>query len=121
MKLITTILLSIGLVFAIGCGKEGDDKGGDKGAAAAKASPAMTAFMSDLKGKSADVTTALKTHGAEGLDNKDMDMYDLESPKVIKVDGDCETMEAKSGMTVRTYIVCWKDSKIATIEDKGMK
>jgi hypothetical protein len=124
------------LAFVVGCGKKddeaggGDKAGGDKAGPAAPAEPAapavtvtpqMTAFMSDLKGKSADVEAALSVHGVEGLDTKDMEMYDLGSPKVVATEGDCSTMEAKAGMTVRTYVLCWKDGKIATVEDKGMR
>jgi hypothetical protein len=126
------------IVFAVGCGKKDDKKDGDKkagakpaatapkapkapAAPAVKVTPQMTAFMMDLKGKSADVEAALKVHGIAELDTKDMEMYDLVSPKVVAAEGDCSTMEAKAGMTVRTYVVCWKDGKIATVEDKGMK
>jgi hypothetical protein len=136
LKKLQILITCAALAFAVGCGKKKDDKGGDKGGGGAKpaptepaapaapavtVSPQMTAFMSDLKGKSADVEAALKTHGVEGLDTKDMEMYDLNSPKVVASEGDCATMEAKSGMTVRTYVLCWKDGKIASIEDKGMK
>ena len=128
MKSIGILISVAALAFAVGCGKK-DDKagGGEKGAPAGKEAPAaevspqMLAFMSDLEGKSADVEAALATHGVEGLDTKDMGMYDLGSPKVVATDGDCSTMEAKAGMTMRTYVLCWKDGKIASIEDKGMK
>lgn len=116
------------------CGKD-KDKAGEGGAAKTTAgeaaapklevSPAMTAFLSDLKGKSKDVAAALKTHGADGLDGKDMDMYDLQSPKVVaqekRADKDCYTWEAKSGMTTRTYETCWANGKIAEVTDKGMR
>lgn len=128
MKNIGMLIAVAALAFAVGCGKKDDkasggDKGGggDKAAPAVTVSPQMTAFMSDLKGKSADVEAALATHGVEGLDTKDMEMYDLGSPKVVAAEGDCSTMEAKAGMTTRTYVLCWKDGKIATVEDKGMK
>ena len=42
----------------------------------------MQAFMAGIKGKSTDVDAAIKAHGVEGLDHKDMTMYDLSSPKV---------------------------------------
>jgi len=31
------------------------------------------------------------------------------------------TMEAKAGITIRTYVLCWKDGKILSIADKGMR
>jgi hypothetical protein len=105
------------------CGK-GDKGAGGGDKPAVTVSPAMTAFLSDLKGKSSDVTAALKTHGAEGLDNKDMNMYDLSSPTVTATekrgDKECYTFDAKSGATTRTYETCWANGKIAEVTDKGM-
>jgi hypothetical protein len=121
--------LSIGFVllaaFALGCGSDKADGGGDKAAPKVDVSPAMTAFLSDLKGKSSHVSAALKTHGVEGLDGKDMDMYDLSSPKVVasekRGDTECYTFDAKAGMTTRTYETCWAGGKIAEVTDKGMR
>lgn len=124
-KLSCMIVLCVALAF--GCGKKdegGDDKGGDKGkpaAAKVDVKPEMKTFMGKLDGKSDSVTAALKAHGVDGLDSKDMDMYNLEKATVTKSDGDCYTMDAKSGMTTRTYVLCWKDGKIASVEDKGMR
>ena len=85
----------------------------------------MQAFLGAIKGKSTDVEAALKAHGADGLDNKDMSMYDLSSPKVTasRKDGDksCYTFDAKAGMTTRTYEVCWTGGKITEVADKGMR
>ncbi|MBS1122152.1 MAG: hypothetical protein H6Q90_4380 [Deltaproteobacteria bacterium] len=124
-KLSIVFLLIAGL--AAGCGKDkGGGASGDKAEAPkVSVSPAMTAFLSDLKGKSSDVTEALKTHGVDGLDNKDMNMYDLSSPTVTATekrgDKECYTFEAKAGMTVRTYETCWANGKIAEVADKGMR
>ena len=49
-----------------------------------------------------------------------MEMYDLKDPKVTAKTGDCFTFDAKSGMTTRTYDVCWKGGKISSVADKGM-
>jgi hypothetical protein len=91
----------------------------------ADVSPEMQAFLADLKGKSTDVEAALKKHGVENLDAKDMGMYDLTSPTVTasKKDGDktCYTFDAKAGMTTRTYDVCWTGGKISEVTDKGMR
>ena len=81
----------------------------------------MNAFMLKLKGKSSHVERALRIYGARHLDTKDMDMYDLRSPRVVASKGDCRTMDANAGMTVRTYVLCWKGGKISTVEDKGMR
>ena len=106
--------------------KEGGGGGGDKPAAAkVDVSPEMQAFLADFKGKHTDVEAAIKKHGAEGLDHKDMTMYDLGSPKVTatRKDGDktCYTFDAKAGMTTRTYDVCWAGGKITEVVDKGMR
>ena len=91
----------------------------------ADCSPEMKSFMADIKGKAADVTAALAKFGKDSLDSKDMDLYDLSEATVTA----CEkkdakevcTMEAKAGMTVRTYVLTWEGGKITEVEDKGMK
>ncbi|MBP7865657.1 MAG: hypothetical protein KA419_06875 [Acidobacteria bacterium] len=94
-------------------------------APAVEVSAEMKDFLSMLKGKSADVTAALDKYGAEGLARQDMDMYDLVSPTVIKTEtqGDktTYTLEAKAGITVRTYALTWSGGKITAVEDKGMR
>ena len=94
-------------------------------APAAEAPAEMAAFMGMMKGTSDDVEAALKQHGAEELDTKDMDLYDLKDPKVVATvskDGrTCTTLEAAAGMTTRTYDLCWKDGKIVEVVDKGMR
>lgn len=88
-------------------------------------SPEMQAFLAGIKGKSSDVEAAIKAHGVEGLDHKDMTMYDLSSPKVTATnktgDKTCYTFDAKAGMTTRTYDVCWTGGKISEVTDKGMR
>lgn len=121
------VLAFVSALAFTGCkDKEGEGGGGDKPAAAkVDVSPEMQAFLADIKGKSTDVEAAIKKHGAEGLDHKDMTMYDLGSPKVTatRKDGDktCYTFDAKAGMTTRTYDVCWAGGKITEVVDKGMR
>ncbi len=85
----------------------------------------MQDFMGMIKGSYTDVEAALDKFGAEGLDRADMDIYDLTEPKAVscqKTDsGECCTMEAGAGMTIRTYDICWTDGKITSIVDKGMR
>ena len=134
MKHTRTLKIAFALVAALataGCKKKEEGSassaGGDKTTEAAKVdvSPEMTAFLAGIKGKSTDVEAALKANGVEGLDSKDMGMYDLSSPKVTatKKDGDktCYTFDAKAGMTTRTYDVCWTGGKISEVADKGMR
>lgn len=81
----------------------------------------MEGFCTAIKGTSADVKSALATYGAPGLDNKDMDMFNLTDPNVTAANGDCYTTEFKAGVTTRTYEICWEGGKIKSIADKGMK
>jgi catabolite regulation protein CreA len=87
-----------------------------------KTSPEMTDFMSMMKGNFKDVKAAIGKYGStpEMVDN-DITMYDLSEPKVTGVEGDCYNLEAKAGITVRMYKICWSAGKISSIEDKGMK
>ncbi|MBC7873667.1 MAG: hypothetical protein H7Y01_06715 [Ferruginibacter sp.] len=99
----------------ISCGGKSD------GGSDSKVSAEMKEFMGMLQGKSDATDAALNKYATEGLDKKDMNMYDLKNPKVIATDKDCYTLEAASGMTTRTYVICWEGGKIKTVEDKGMK
>lgn len=85
----------------------------------------MQDFMGMIKGSYTDVEAALDKFGAEGLDRVDMDIYDLKDPKAVSCQktesGECCTMEAGAGMTIRTYDICWTDGKITSIVDKGMR
>jgi hypothetical protein len=149
-KLNAVLTLPLALMLAAGCGGDAkkddkaadkkeakaDDKGAEKAEAApppeekaepapapapVEASPEMTGFLGKFDGKSASVEAALKELGAEGLDSKDMGMYDLTDPKVVAREGDCYDFEAGAGMTIRTYRVCWEGGKIKSVEDKGMR
>lgn len=126
MKKLAIAFAVIAAFTTVGCKKDKSEGGG----AAAEApktdvSPEMQAFLAGIKGKSSDVDAAIKAHGVEGLDHKDMTMYDLSSPKVTgsRKDGDksCYTFDAKAGMTTRTYETCWTGGKISEVADKGMR
>ena len=98
----------------------------DSAAAVGDVSPEMTAFLKELDGTDDGVKKALKKVAKPGLDDKDMDMYTLHEAKVIKVDKKsdkqtCYDFEAKAGMMVYTYGVCWEGGKIVSVEDKGSK
>lgn len=114
-----------------GCGKKEEAASGAKEGVAGKApvkveaSPEMKSFLGSFNGKSTAVEAALAANGLEGLDAKDMGMYDLGSPSVTgqekRGENDCYTFDAKAGMTTRTYDVCWKGGKIVEVVDKGMR
>ncbi len=113
-KTLLTVSAFTVLLFVIACG------GGEK-KSSVKVSTEMQDFMNNLNGKSASVTVALQQFGVPGLDDKDMDMYDLASPKVLEANGSCYLLECKSGITKRKYNLCWEGGKISSIEDKGME
>jgi hypothetical protein len=137
VHLLVTVLLAV--LAVSGCKKREEtasSSGGGGGAAAEKAGAApeaapvelsdeMKAFLEGWDGDHAKVEAALAAHGAEGLDAAEMDLYDLAEPKVIarNDDGDavCFTFEAKAGITVRTYDVCWNGGKITKVVDQGMR
>ncbi|MCA9537414.1 MAG: hypothetical protein KC620_00920 [Myxococcales bacterium] len=96
------------------------EKPAEPAPAAAEPSAEMKDFLGGF-GSSDQVEAALKKHGVEGLETGDMEMYDLKEPKVVATNGACYDFEAKAGMTVRTYEVCWAEGKINKVTDKGMR
>lgn len=94
---------------------------GEKKESSVKVSTEMQDFMNNLNGRAASVTVALQQFCVAGLDDKDMDMYDLASPKVLEANGNCYLLQCKSGMTKRKYNLCWEGGKITSVEDKGME
>lgn len=140
-KILFTFTLISGLLLMNACGEKAKEEKSDKeekteeteeAPAEAEEAPAtvecdqnMMDFMAMLKGSYKDVEAALAQFGAEGLETADMDMYDLKEAKVVACQksetGECCTMEAGAGMTIRTYDICWTDGKITSIVDKGMR
>jgi hypothetical protein len=113
-KLLFSVMVLATLVFVTACG------GGEK-KSSVKVSTEMQDFMNNFNGRSASVQIALQQFGKEGLDTKDMGIYDLANPKVLEANGNCYLIECKSGMTKRKYNLCWEGAKISSIEDKGME
>lgn len=116
MKKIILAVSIFAMVSAVtSCGGKGDKK------PAVTVSAEMQDFMNNLNGRSESVVVALQQFGKEGLDTKDMGMYNLEKPKVLEATGSCYLLECTSGLTKRKYNLCWEGGKIATVEDKGME
>jgi hypothetical protein len=115
-KTLVAVSLFTALLVITACsGGKGEKK------SSVKVSTEMQDFMNNFNGKAASVTVALEQFGKPGLEDQDMDMYDLKDPKVLEANGDCYLLECKSGMTKRKYNVCWEGGKISSIEDKGME
>ncbi len=119
-KTLLAVSLFTAFLFITACGGSDDKKGKEK-ESSAKVSSEMQDFMNNFNGRSASVTVALEQFGKPGLEDQDMDMYDLKEPKVLEVNGNCYLIQCKSGMTKRKYNVCWEGGKISSIEDKGME
>lgn len=117
-KIVLTLSLFSAILFVTACGGKGE-KGEKK--SSSKVSAEMQGFMDKLDGKSASVTAALGQFGKAGLEDQDMDLFNLEDPKVLETNGNCYLLECKSGMTKRKYNLCWEGGKISSIEDKGME
>ena len=89
---------------------------------AIEVSAEMTEFMGMMKASSDATSAALAKFAAnDEIKEDDMGMYKLEEPKVISKKDDCYTAEFKSGLTTRTYEICWTNGKISKIVSKGMK
>lgn len=114
-KTILILFFVTSLMIIISCGGDGDKK------PSVKVSTEMQDFMNNLNGRAASVTIALVQFGTPGLDDKDMDMYDLKEPKVLEKNGNCYLLQCASGITKRKYNLCWEGGKITSIEDKGME
>ncbi len=114
-KVLFTLSVFAALSFITACGGKGEKK------SSVQVSTEMQDFMNNLNGKSASVTIALESFGKPGLEDQDMDMYDLKDPEVMEANGNCYLLRCNSGMTKRKYNLCWEGGKIISIEDKGME
>jgi hypothetical protein len=112
-KIVFTVLVSLAVFFSLSnCG----------GGANVEQSAEMKEFVGMIKGKSADVVSALsKFASTPELKSNDMGMYDLSDPKITAKNGDCYSVEFSAGATTRMYDICWAAGKISSIADKGMK
>jgi hypothetical protein len=95
--------------------------GGDK----TSVIPEMKDFTANYFGSYQKVSEGLQKYGASNLEKKDMDIYDLTDPKITATEkkGNVTnyTLEAKAGITIRTYVLSWENGKIIEIQDKGIK
>jgi hypothetical protein len=84
----------------------------------------MNDFLAQF-GTATSIGKALKKHGQKGLDTKDMELFDIKSPKVTKTKKNgaftCYAIDGKAGMTTRSYDVCWSGNKIARIDELGVR
>ena len=112
MKAFIVLALCFALAVLSGCG------GGEK--AGLSVSPEMKEFIAGF-GSHQQVAAQLEKFGREGLDTKDMGIYDLREPEVVKtkVEGTatCYVISTKAGVTIRFWTVCWEGGKIVSVAD----
>lgn len=94
-------------------------------AGAVEASAEMKAFMAMLDGKDDSARKALKKFGGpKPVQDDDLGMYTLASPKLTKSEKvgelQCYTMETAAGMMKHTSQLCWDaKGKIVKVADKS--
>lgn len=111
-NLITVFAVSVAMFLLASCGGSGSS---------VEVQPEMQAFMQMFDGTYQKVEAALNEYAVDELKKHDISMYDMSEPKVTAKEDNCYTMEAKAGMTVRVYKICWTDAKISGIEFIEMK
>lgn len=133
-RIFTTTILSVASIMASCSGSEAQSsKGVAKTQTPTKTlAPSipgkMNEFMAMLDGtegsaqKAADAyfSIELKNSLAEGSSLTFTD-YIMSGAKVVVSNLPCCTMEVKAGVTTRSFNVCWKEDKIVSIEDLGIK
>jgi hypothetical protein len=90
--------------------------------AAVTVSPEMTAFMGMLDGGDKSASAALKKYAVPTMQNDDLGMYKLTSPKVTSSETSgalqCYSMTSTAGVMTHVTKVCWNaKGKIASIAD----
>jgi len=128
------MVLALAVVFITSCGDKKEEKKDDKKTdtvatdtvkaeeAPIVVSPEMEEFMGMFDGTYQKVEEAIaKFASTEEMKEDEMGMYDMSEPGIVSAEGDCYVMEAKAGMTIRVYKLCWADGKIASIEFIEMK
>ena len=92
---------------------------------AATGEPDMPAFLALFDGTAAGVEAALEAFGRPGLERQGMDWYDLREPQVTGEERQGArvrtTLEAKAGITLRTYTLVWEGARIVEVIDGGMR
>ncbi|RQO30158.1 hypothetical protein DBR32_11270 [Taibaiella sp. KBW10] len=134
MKTVLTVTTLTVAIFIASCGgadaKSTGTIAADKTpkAAAVKNPGKMKEFMAMLDGTDGSAKKAADTYFSEELKNSlaesnklTFNDFNLQDAKVVSVAGDCCTMEAKAGVTTRSFKLCWQGDKVTSIEDLGVK
>lgn len=85
----------------------------------------MKDFLKRLDGTVNGVNSALKKYAADKVDTSAMEGIMVREPKVTKVEAKggetTYTVEVKTGILERTYVIRWKDKRIQKIEQAAIK
>lgn len=87
--------------------------------------PDMPGFLALFDGTCQGVEAALNAYGVPGLQRQNMDWFDLREPQVVKEEADGArvrvTLDAKAGITVRTYALVWEGGQIVEVVELGLR
>lgn len=131
-NLFTAAALTVATFIASCSGAEANattETGTEKSGKTAVPNPGkMNELMALLDGTEGCAQKAVNTYFTEDLKNSldesnslTFANYNMMEAKVIAVEGQCCTMEAKSGVTTRSFKLCWQGDKVSSVEDLGMK
>lgn len=131
MKKLLTVAFSAVMFIACGSNAEatGSDATAEKETKTAVANPGkMNDLMGMLDGTEGCAQKAVNTFFSDELKNSLEESnsltfanYNMQEAKVVSVEGQCCTMEAKAGVTTRSFKLCWQGDKVSSVEDLGMK
>jgi hypothetical protein len=113
---IKTLIL---LVFLAACQKETQETNNHHNSVITP----MKDFLSRFKTHK-HIEEALKIHGTENLNTRDMGSYDLRDPEITDFQKQDDTLQytvrTVSGMYHRVYVISWKNQKIVSVKLKGV-
>lgn len=134
MKNVFTAAVVSAAIFITSCGgatakSPGDAAADRQGTTTAAANPGkMNDFMAMLDGTEGSAQKAADAYFTDNLKNTLAESnkltfadFTMTDAKVVSVEGQCCTMEAKAGVTTRSFKLCWQDNKVTGIEDLGIK
>lgn len=82
--------------------------------------------MSEFNGSYEGVSQALNKYAEKEILDDDITRLDLKNPKLVLLEKisskqECYTMEANIGVMTKTFVICWENGKVYSIEDQGFK
>lgn len=88
----------------------------------------MNEFMKMLDGEDGSSKKAAQAYCSQAVlnsleESNSLTFYDylLREATITSIDYNCCIMEAKAGLVVRRFNLCWEDNKIVSLKDLGIK